>query len=47
MDQSSKEMLKRDLFVQGVALKWQEKVLPSASTFGDAMHQARLAEEQH
>jgi len=25
MDQASKEMLKRDLFVQGLLLKWQEK----------------------
>ena len=47
MDLSSKEMLKRDLFVQGLTLKWQEKVLPSAATFSDALHQARLAEEQH
>ena len=47
MDTSSKEMLKRDLFVQGLILKWQEKVLPSAATFSDALHQARLAEEQH
>jgi len=47
MDLSSKEMLKRDLFVQGLILKWQEKVLPSATTFSDALHQARLAEEQH
>ncbi len=27
--------------------KWKEKVLPSALTFGDALHQARLGEEQH
>ena len=33
MDQPSKEMLKRDLFVQGLAFRWQEKVLPSATTF--------------
>ena len=46
MDQASKEMLKRDLFVQGLLLKWQEKVVPSALTFADALHQARLAEDQ-
>ena len=46
MDQALKEMLKRDLFVQGLMLKWQEKVLPSATTFSDALHQARLAEDQ-
>lgn len=39
-------LLKRDLFVQGLSLKWQEKVLPSAVTFADAFHQARAAEEQ-
>ena len=39
--------LKRDLFVQGLLLlKWQEKVLPTAGTFADALHQARIAEEQ-
>ena len=47
MDQASKELLKRDLFVQGLTYKWQEKILPSASSFGGALHQARLAEEQH
>ena len=47
MDQASKDMLKRDLFVQGLLWKWQEKVLPSsANTFGDALYQARVAEEQ-
>ena len=45
MDEPSKVMLKRDLFVQGLLLKWQEKVVPSAATFGDALHCARLAEE--
>ena len=35
--------LKHDLFVQGLLLKWEEKVLPTASTF--ALHQARTAEE--
>ena len=46
MDQASKDMLKRDLFVQGLLWKWQEKVLPSANTFDDALYQARIAEEQ-
>ena len=46
MDLTSKELLKRDLFVQGLSLKWQEKVLPSAATFADALHQVRAAEEQ-
>ena len=46
MDESSKELLKRDIFVQGLLLKWQKKVLPSASTFSDALHQARAAEQQ-
>ena len=46
MDEESKELLKRDLFVQGLRLKWQERVLPSAATFADALHQARAAEEQ-
>ena len=46
MDQASKDMLKRDLFVQGLLWKWQEKVLPSsANTFDDALYQARIAEE--
>lgn len=39
-------MLKRDLSVQGLLLKWQEKVLPSAETFADGLHQARASEEQ-
>ena len=39
-------LLKRDLFIQGLSLKWQEKVLPSAATFADALHQAQAAEEQ-
>ena len=43
---ASKELLNRDLFVQGLSLKWQEKVLPSAATFADALHQARAAKEQ-
>jgi len=46
MDQASKGMLKRDLFVQGLMWKWQEKVLPSANSFDDALYQARIAEEQ-
>ena len=46
MDMESKALLKRDLFVLGLKLKWQEKVLPSAETFADCLHQARAAEEQ-
>ena len=46
MDEDSKGMLKRDFFVQGLLLKWQEKVLPSAKAFSDALHQARAAEQQ-
>lgn len=46
MNQASKHMLKRDIFVQGLLWKWQEKVLPSANTFDDALYQARIAEEQ-
>ena len=44
MDDSSRELLKHDVFVQGLLLKWQNKVLPSTSTFRDALHQARAAE---
>lgn len=45
MDQASKDMLKRDLFVQGLLWKWQEKVLPlSANTLDDALYQARIAD---
>ena len=39
MDGRRKEMLKRDFFLQGLWLKCQEKVLPSAKTF-HALHQA-------
>ena len=46
MDTASKATLKRDLFVQGLHLKWQERVLPSAESFEDALFQARIAEEQ-
>ena len=45
MDISSK-LLKQDLFVQGLLLKWHEKVLSSANSYLDALHQARAAEEQ-
>ena len=31
MDDESKQLLKQDLFVQGLLLKWQEKVLPSSA----------------
>ena len=46
MDQESKDLLKRDLFVLGLRMKWQEKVLPSSESFSDCLHQARAAEEQ-
>lgn len=46
MDEDSKALLKRDVFVQGLLLKWQKKVLPSASTYSDALHQARAADQQ-
>ena len=45
MDGSRKEMLKRDFFMQGLWLKCQEKVLPSAKIF-HALHQACAAEQQ-
>ena len=44
MDQESKD-LKRDLFVLGLRMKWQ-KVLPSAESFSDCLHQARAAEQE-
>ena len=46
MDHASKELLRRDLFIQGLLWKWQEKVMQSVSTFADALHQARAVEEQ-
>ena len=46
MDQESRDLLKRDLFVLGLQMKWQEKVLPSAESFPDCLHQARAVEEQ-
>ena len=46
MDQESKDLLKRDLFVLGLRMKWQENVLPSAESFSDSLHQVRAAEEQ-
>ena len=46
MDESSCAILKRDLFNQGLLLKWQEKILPSAETFADALYQVRTMEEQ-
>ena len=46
MDEASKALLKRDVFVQGLLLRWQKKVLPSASTYSDALHQARAVEQQ-
>ena len=46
IDLAFRATLKRDLFVEGLSLKWQEKVLPTTETFSDALHQARSAEEQ-
>ena len=46
MDKSSCAMLKRNLFIQGLLLKWQKKVLPSAETFADALYQTKTMEEQ-
>ena len=46
MDQKSKDLLKRDLFMLGLLMKWQEKVLPSAENFSNCLHQARAVEEQ-
>lgn len=46
MDTDSKGLLKRDLFVLGLKMKWQEKVLPSAQKFAECLHQASAAEEQ-
>ena len=46
-DEESKQLLRRDLFVQGLLLKRQEKVLPSsATTFADTLYKARMVEEQ-
>ncbi len=46
VDSAFKSVLKRDLFVQGLLLKWQEKVLPTTTTFADALHLVQAAEEQ-
>lgn len=46
MDEGSRNMLKKDLFVQELLLKWQEKVLSLAETYVDALHQAQANEEQ-
>jgi len=46
VDAAFKGVLKRDIFVQGLLLKWQEKVLPTTKTFSDALHLARTAEDQ-
>ena len=46
MDAESRSMLKRDFFfVNSLLLKCQ-KALPSAELFLDALHQARVVEEQ-
>ena len=46
LDLESKVLLKTDLFVQSLLLKRQEKVLSSAESFLDALHQARVPDEQ-
>ena len=46
MDEEARERLKQDLFVQGLQYHWQEKVLLTATTFCDALYQARANEEQ-
>ena len=46
MDQKSKDLLKGNLFMLGLRMKWQEKILPSVKNFSDCLHQARAAEEQ-
>ena len=46
MNQESKNLLKHDLFVLGLKMKWQEKVLPLTQTFDDSLHQATTVEEQ-
>ena len=46
MDEEACEQLKCDIFVQGLQYHWQEKVLPTATTFCDALYQARANEEQ-
>ena len=46
MDPTSKGLLQRDLFTQGLLHKWQEKISPSAETFHDVLFQACAAEEQ-
>ena len=38
--------IESEALVSGLLLRWQKKVLPSASTYSDALHQARAAEQQ-
>ena len=38
IDPAFRATLKRDLFVQGLLLKWQEYVLPTAETFLELLH---------
>ena len=40
VDTALKEILKQDIFVQCLLLKWQEKVLPSAVSFADTLYQS-------
>jgi len=46
VDVTFKGVSKRDTLVQGLLLKWQEKVLSLAKTFANTLHQAWTAEEQ-
>ena len=47
VDVTFKGVSKRDIFVQGLLLEWQEKVLSLAKTFANGLHQTWTAEEQH
>ena len=41
IDPAFRRTLKRDLFVQGLILKWQEKVLPTTENFTEALYLRR------
>ena len=47
VDTNFKGILKRDIFVHGLLLKWQEKILLSGETFvADALHHAADKQEK-
>lgn len=47
MDEESKQLLERNLFTQGLLLKWQEKALPLPATmFVETLYKARTLEKQ-